>query len=189
MATRARNFAMLALSAAFLQACASSSGPIRAPRSVCAVVGGLIGGGTAAAVADNQTDEEDNIYKAAAGGAALGAVVGAVLCGREPQPPRAALNVAPGSGDAPLRVELTGSGSDPDGSLVGYAWDFGDGTTGTGLKTSHVYAKPGRYQVRFTVTDDDGLTASATGAVDALAEVSAQPPTPSRIVLQGITFD
>jgi OOP family OmpA-OmpF porin len=177
--------ATIALSAALLPGCAS----VEAPRVVCAVVGGVIGGGTAGAVADHNTDEDDNIAAAAAGGTALGALVGGLLCGGEKIAPVAAVSAAPGSGDAPLRVDLTGSGTDEDGKVVSYAWDFGDGTTGQGTKTSHLYAKPGRYNVRLMVTDDDGLTASAGTVIDAMAQVSAQPAvTPSRIVLQGITF-
>lgn len=189
MESPARTIAMLTLSALLLSACASGRGPIQAPRPLCAVVGGLIGGGAAAAVEDNQTDEDHRIVLAAAGGTALGALVGALLCGREPLPPRAAMSVTPQSGDAPLRVDLTGSGSDEDGKVVGYVWDFGDGVREQGSKVSHLYTKPGRYQVRLTVTDDDGLTATTTGVVEALAEVAAAPPTPTRIVLQGVTFE
>ncbi|GAA4960665.1 LamG-like jellyroll fold domain-containing protein [Kineococcus glutinatus] len=52
--------------------------------------------------------------------------------------------------------------TDPDGTVQGYAWDFGDGGTGTGSTPSHPYAAPGTYPVRLTVTDDDGATASVT---------------------------
>jgi DNA/RNA endonuclease G (NUC1) len=51
---------------------------------------------------------------------------------------------------------------DPNGSIVSYAWDFGDGSTGSGVTASHVYAQDGAYTVRLTVTDDDGLTGTAT---------------------------
>jgi PKD repeat protein len=58
-------------------------------------------------------------------------------------------------------VTVNGSGSfDPDGSIVSYAWDFGDGSTATGVTASHSYATLGTWWITLTVTDDDGLTAS-----------------------------
>lgn len=54
---------------------------------------------------------------------------------------------------------------DPNGSLVSYQWDFGDGATGDGATPSHVYAQDGVYTVRLTVTDNDGLTDTATFSV------------------------
>ncbi len=57
--------------------------------------------------------------------------------------------------------------SDSDGTLTGYAWDFGDGQTATGEATDHVYESPGTYTVVLEVTDDDGATheTSSTQAV------------------------
>ncbi|MGD9999425.1 MAG: PKD domain-containing protein [Ilumatobacteraceae bacterium] len=52
--------------------------------------------------------------------------------------------------------------SDSDGTIVSYAWDFGDGTTGTGQIATHAYAEAGSYTVKLTVTDDKGATASIT---------------------------
>ena len=46
---------------------------------------------------------------------------------------------------------------DPDGSIVAYAWDFGDGTTATGPTTSHTFASAG-YVATLTVTDNLGAT-------------------------------
>lgn len=57
-----------------------------------------------------------------------------------------------------LPVALNGSGShDPDGSIVAHAWNFGDGTSGTGVKPSHAYSSAGLKTVTLTVTDNDGL--------------------------------
>ncbi len=66
----------------------------------------------------------------------------------------------PNSGDAPLDVTFTCEAHDNDGQIVSYGWDFdGDGTvdeTSEARTISHTYQDPGTYQVRCTVTDNDG---------------------------------
>lgn len=66
------------------------------------------------------------------------------------------------SGVAPLAVVLDASDSvDPDGSIVSYAWDFGDGTTGAGDIVTHVFGE-GTWQAKLTVTDNGGAVGTAT---------------------------
>jgi len=56
-------------------------------------------------------------------------------------------------------VTFDGSGSyDIDGTIIAYDWDFGDGSTGTGVTTTHAYGVAGTYTVILTVTDNGGLT-------------------------------
>ena len=62
--------------------------------------------------------------------------------------------------------------ADADGTVASYAWDFGDGTTGTGVKPTHPYTKAGTYTAKLTVTDNDG----ATGTVSHAVTVTAAPP-------------
>ncbi|MEM0096733.1 MAG: PKD domain-containing protein, partial [Candidatus Bathyarchaeia archaeon] len=45
---------------------------------------------------------------------------------------------------------------DPDGTIVEYVWDFGDGKSGNGISVTHVYSKPGHYCVQLTVIDEGG---------------------------------
>lgn len=60
-------------------------------------------------------------------------------------------------------IHFDGSGSaDPDADIVSYAWDFGDGETGSAATVDHTYANSGAYAVTLVVTDDDGATSQAT---------------------------
>ncbi|HDS59411.1 MAG TPA: PKD domain-containing protein [Thermoplasmatales archaeon] len=52
--------------------------------------------------------------------------------------------------------------TDPDGSLVSWFWDFGDGKMSTLRNPDHVYKEAGTYNVTLTVTDDGGLQRSLT---------------------------
>jgi len=65
--------------------------------------------------------------------------------------------------------------SDPDGFIVGYFWDFGDGLNGSGVTVSHSYVDDGGFTVTLTVTDDDG----AFDSVSALKTVLNRVPVAS----------
>ncbi len=65
-----------------------------------------------------------------------------------------------------LTVNFDASAShDPDGTIVSYAWDFGDGSTGSGKTVSHTYASAGSYTVTLTVKDNNGATSAATNSI------------------------
>ncbi|MEM6327487.1 MAG: PKD domain-containing protein, partial [Bacteroidota bacterium] len=49
--------------------------------------------------------------------------------------------------------------------VASYAWDFGDGTLGSGAIPTHTYTEPGDYDVTLTVTDDDGQQNDITQTV------------------------
>ena len=75
-----------------------------------------------------------------------------------------------------LTANLDASGStDADGTVVSYAWTFGDGKTGTGVSPSHTYAGAGSYPVTLTVTDDDGASSTAYTA-DVTVTGPSDPP-------------
>lgn len=54
---------------------------------------------------------------------------------------------------------------DTDGNIESYAWEFGDGSTGSGETTSHTYNADGTYDVTLTVTDNEGATGTKTQSV------------------------
>lgn len=95
-----------------------------------------------------------------------------------------------GGGDLPVNVEPEASftttcttqacvldasaSADSDGSISGYAWNLGDGTTDVGRVVDHTYAAPGTYTVTLTVTDNQTATDTATGSA-----VTTAPATPA----------
>ncbi|MFP4474496.1 MAG: PKD domain-containing protein [Desulfatibacillaceae bacterium] len=86
------------------------------------------------------------------------AVVNATL-----NPPVANNYASPTSATAPATVFLNGNGTDPDGSIVLYEWDYdGDGLfdwfSETTADTYYTYSEPGTYTTNIRVTDNDGLS-------------------------------
>jgi PKD repeat protein len=98
------------------------------------------------------------------------------------QPPTAIIN-GPTRGLVGETLSFSGSGSsDSDGHIVRYAWNFGDGTTDSGVNVMHSYSAAGKYKVILTVTDDGGLSSRATRIVQIDEPVINLPPT---VVISG----
>ena len=75
--------------------------------------------------------------------------------------------------------DATGT-TDPDGTIVGYEWDFGDTQTSTtGPTVNHGYSSAGTYTVSLTVTDDDGAENTTTTDMVVTAPPPNTPPTAS----------
>ena len=77
------------------------------------------------------------------------------------QPPTAVASANTTSGQAPLPVTFSSSGSvDPEGGLLTYSWTFGDGATSSQANPTHTYQAPGQYTARLTVSDGVNSTLS-----------------------------
>jgi hypothetical protein len=69
----------------------------------------------------------------------------------------ASFTVTPARGIVPLEVRVDASASfDPDGEIVRYDWDFGDGGGGMGESMTHTWDEPGQYSVTLIVWDNRG---------------------------------
>ncbi|MEO0732637.1 MAG: PKD domain-containing protein, partial [Bacteroidota bacterium] len=88
-------------------------------------------------------------------------------------PPVAAFTFTPNGGTAPVEISFNGTASnDPNGDeITAYAWDFGDGNTGSGQFTTHTYSTTGTYTISLTVTDANGAQ-SAPAQMD----ITITPP-------------
>ena len=88
--------------------------------------------------------------------------------------PVAAFDFSPLTGEAPLTVTFDGTASnDPDGSIVSFSWNFGDGAYGTGAQIEHSYLTAGTYSAVLTVTDDLGVQGTTSMIVTVLASNQA----------------
>ncbi|MGX7826648.1 PQQ-dependent sugar dehydrogenase [Actinokineospora sp. 24-640] len=98
------------------------------------------------------------------------------------RPPTADLATTTDPATGTVAFDATGS-TDPDGEPLTYAWDFGDGTTGTGATPSHTYPAGPSFPVTLTVTDPLGATATATATVhprNHTPALSLTPPNPDQ---------
>ncbi len=75
-----------------------------------------------------------------------------------------------------LTATFTDTSSDPDGSIVSWSWNFGDGGTAAIQNPTHAYAAAGTYTVSLTVTDDDGATGFTSQSVTVSAPVDLPAP-------------
>jgi glucose/arabinose dehydrogenase/chitodextrinase len=108
------------------------------------------------------------------------------------QPPVARFTASPSTPLVGADVTFDGSASfDPDGSILNYTWDFGDGSSGSGVVVTHAYGTHGVFVVTLAVTDSDGMMAIDTQSVRVLGMPTASftyaPPSPLRGT--PVTFD
>jgi len=87
-----------------------------------------------------------------------------------------------------LGCSFDASGSSDDESIAGYAWNFGDNTTGTGAFPNHTYAAGGIYTVALTVTDNEGATGSTTRSVTVTAPAGSISLAVSMTKVRGVNF-
>jgi len=87
-----------------------------------------------------------------------------------------------------LTVNFTDTSTDPDGTIISWLWNFGDGSTSTLQNPTHTYAAGGTYTVTLTVTDDDGATDSAS-ATFIVTEPNIPPTASFTYTINGLTVN
>lgn len=87
--------------------------------------------------------------------------------------PTAVIIAKPQNGESPLKVNFTGrKSSSPNGKIVAYSWDFGDGDKSNKPNPSNTYwsATYGtrEFMVTLTVTDNKGMTSSTSTTIQVI---------------------
>ena len=86
--------------------------------------------------------------------------------------------------NAGAMASFDASASSDDVAIVSYEWDFGDGTTGTGETTTHIYTDPGTYTATLTVRDAAGN--ADTDVLIVTVETEPVGPIPPDVVTLGV---
>ncbi|MCK5476075.1 MAG: S8 family serine peptidase [Candidatus Pacebacteria bacterium] len=88
------------------------------------------------------------------------------------------------NGDGQELVTLDGSDSyDPDGSISSYVWDFGDGSTGSGISPTHTYSTIGIFTATLTVTDNGGAIDTDIATIEIVEFI------PDTVTVTNIKYD
>lgn len=91
------------------------------------------------------------------------------------QPPTAAFEGSPRSGDWPLLVQFTDLSAQGSAAITAWSWTFGDGATSTSQSPAHTYGAAGTYTVVLTVTTSDGADTETKVGYIAVSEPPAPP--------------
>ncbi len=102
------------------------------------------------------------------------------------QPPVAEFNLTVAALNATVNASAS---SDPDGRIVEYAWDWGDGDNASGVSAAHSYRAPGDYAVTLRVTDDAGATATATHVAQTSRPPNKPPVALFDVAVSNLTVD
>jgi len=104
-------------------------------------------------------------------------------CGYRPnQSPIASFVTTQQPNDTIVNFDAEAS-NDPDGTLVSYDWQFGDGAIGSGPTISHSYDVPGEYLVTLTVADDEDAVNSVSRTI------TVSPPGSPNLSVSDPTLD
>ena len=93
----------------------------------------------------------------------------------DPDAPTVQAFADPASGEAPLEVQLSATGLDPQGGALTYRWDFSEGGATFEQSPVRTYDEPGTYTATVTVTDPQGKTASETVEIVVSERANAAP--------------
>jgi len=101
---------------------------------------------------------------------------------RANEPPQASFIYFPSHPDTLDEIQFLDTSTDPDGTIVSWYWDFGDGSTSTVQNPTHRYLTAGTYVVSLTVTDNEGASDIYSEALT-VAQAPAPPANRFRLLM------
>ncbi|MEM6263122.1 MAG: PKD domain-containing protein [Bacteroidota bacterium] len=81
--------------------------------------------------------------------------------------PIAGIAVSDNDGCIPFGITFSDASTPTDGVLANWVWDYGDGNSGAGSSSGHVYTAPGVYAAQLIVSDVFGCSDTTTVSLEA----------------------
>jgi len=97
------------------------------------------------------------------------------------QLPVVAFEFSPDTGDTMITFNFNDLSYDNDGNIEEWEWDFADGTVSNLQSPSHQFSLPGAYNVKLTVSDDQGGANTSSSIII----VDNSPPNPEISIVDG----
>ena len=92
--------------------------------------------------------------------------------------PSADFTYSPGKPSIGKTSSFNASGSiDPDGEVISWNWDFGDGNRSSGKTVSHSYSSADNYTVTLTITDNRGATDTNSKTISVIPSIEPETNT------------
>jgi TolB protein len=117
----------------------------------------------------------DGAYSATVTGASAAFAIPCATVANQPPIAVAGGPTYSGRSDEPVRLDGSRS-TDPEGARLTYAWDFGDGTSGTGATPAHHYAAAGAFMVTLVVNDGTADSVTDIGSHSFAQVIVSTPP-------------
>ena len=99
------------------------------------------------------------------------------------QKPNAKFSYYPSNPAVNQTIRFKDESNDPDGQIVQWSWDFGDGSISSSKNPEYIYDDIGYYTVQLTVKDNEGLFDSKTLMIS-VHEASLNPPRPQITIIE-----
>ena len=117
------------------------------------------------------------------------------IIANEPEAPTAKIVTVPAdpTGSAPFTVYFDAYKSESEAEIISYNWDFGDGSSATGVTKSHTYSNIGTYTAILTVTDSNGKKGYDSVKIEVkkapIAVINTTPDPPTGVAPFTVYFD
>lgn len=101
--------------------------------------------------------------------------------------PKFTISPTPVKANTPVTFDASASMPGANATQLTYSWNFGDGSTGSGVRDDHDFGTTGTFSVTLTVTNERGISAAITQSVVVVAATGGDSATIATFTFSPLT--